>query len=266
MKSATILRERLKKRQLTIGVLATNHMWLELIEIGVKAGLDYMIVDLEHVSHGDTLVADACRIGRMCDFPILIRPARTDRESVRLALDLGACGLLLPMIESAEQLDEVAAGALMPPRGERRPGGHGNWWVNNFNYDTWKRDVEDDWIILPQIESPKGVANASAIANHPLVTAMAVGPYDLSARLGVCWDPTAPVHKNAIQAIRDAADAAGKSMWMIGHGPDLVQRGFHFLCIAEPSNLLYAILKDSVAQLRQADPAAPPVQTEAFVP
>src|SRR5690606_6728580 len=129
----------------TIGLLVTNHFWIELLEIAKFAGFDFIIIDLEHINHGDALVADACRLGRLTDFPILIRPARTDTESVRLAMDLGPCGLMLPMIESAAQLDQVRDGIWMPPRGLRRPGGHGNWWVSDFNYETWKKEVEDNF-------------------------------------------------------------------------------------------------------------------------
>lgn len=55
---------------------------------------------------------------------------------------------------------------------------------------TWKSEFEDDLVILPQIESIVGLENVNAIARHPLTTAIAIGPYDLSADLGVCWRPT----------------------------------------------------------------------------
>ncbi len=250
MQSAINLKQKLDARQLTLGALITNHLWLEMIEIAQYAGLDYVIVDLEHTDHGGPLVTDACRLGRMTDFPVLVRPARTDRESVRLASDAGACGVLLPMIESVEQLDEACSGLLMPPRGERRPGGHGNWWPNDYNYESWRDQVEAHWIVLPQIESPTGLANAPAIAQHPMVTAMAVGPYDLSARLGVCWKPNDVKMREALGKIREAGEAAGKTMWMIGDAAALTKQGYHFLCVAEPSMFLRAALKGLVTSLR----------------
>jgi 2-keto-3-deoxy-L-rhamnonate aldolase RhmA len=263
MKSALNLRRRLRDNELTIGILVTNHFWLELLEISRYAGLDYIIIDLEHVNHGDILVADACRMGRMLDFPVIIRPARTDRESVRLAMDLGPCGLMLPMVQNTAQLDEVRDGIWMPPRGQRRPGGHGNWWVEDFNYSTWKEQVEDNFVIMTQIESPQGVANAEAIANHEITTTLAIGPYDLSARVGACWDPQNPALVEAIQKVRDAASAANKPIWMIGDGQALIDSGATFICIAEPANLLKATLKNMVGSLRTNNSAA---QEKAFVP
>lgn len=263
MKSAIKLREKLQRKELTIGIIVTHHLWLEMLEVAQFAGLDYIIVDLEHVSHGDTLVTDACRMGRMLDFPVIVRPPCTEPETVRLAMDLGPCGLLLPMMQSVEQLNRACEGIWMPPRGQRRPGGHGNWWVEDFNYTTWKREVEDNFIVLTQIESPQGVANARAIAAHEVTTALAVGPYDLSARLGVCWNPDAPELQDALSAIRQAADDAGKPMWMIGDGAALRKKGYNFLCIAEPMYLLRATLKNMVDSLRAGSDGD---EAKAFVP
>ena len=263
MKSAAILKERLRRKQLTLGIIITNHLWLELLEVSKFAGVDYVIIDQEHVQHGDELVTDACRIGRMIDFPVLVRPARTDSEAIRLTIDTGCCGLLLPMINNAAQLDEVRRGLLMPPRGERRPGGHGNWWPADFNYASWKQTVEDDVIVLAQIESPEGVANAASIAAHELTTALAVGPYDLSLRLGVCWEPDHPKLQSALTSIKAAADGAGKPMWTIGDAQKLRDAGHYFLCIAEPMYLLRATLKGMVDKLRDG---AEVTGEQAFVP
>jgi 2-keto-3-deoxy-L-rhamnonate aldolase RhmA len=265
MKSARILRQKMASGQPVIGMLCTNHFWLQLIELGMTAGLDYLIVDLEHQDHGSTLVSDACMIGRLTDFPILIRPARTDRESIRLAVDAGACGLLCPMVNTVEQMNEIQAGVLMPPRGERRPGGLGNQWVQDFQYSTWKTEVEDDFIVWPQIESPQGLENCEQIALHPLCTALAIGPYDLSARLGCCWTPDDPLMVQAKQRLRNAADAAGKLLWMIGDGPTNVKLGYRLLCVAEPFYLLRAAVIKIVDETR-ANVASTDHSSKPFIP
>ena len=100
----------------------------------------------------------------------------------------------------------------MPPCGRRRPGGPGNAWVSNVQYETWRKEVEDDFIVLPQIESKQDLANLDAIARHEVTTAMALGPYDLSTELGCCYNPNAPQLINALAAIRKAATAVNKNM------------------------------------------------------
>ena len=256
MKSAQILRQKITSGQVTLGIITTMHFWLDLIEIARDAGLDYIIIDTEHTAWDDERIAQACAIGRMIDFPVLIRPAETRATLVRLAADKGPCGFLLPFVESAAVLDDARNGLYMPPRGKRRPGGPGNRWMTDYNYASWRDVQENQWIVLPQIESVRGLENADEIARHELTTAMAVGPYDLSANLGVCWQPDHPKLQDALERIRSAGRAAGKNMWMIGDPNVLLQKGFTFLCIAEPSSLLEATLRQLAARLRSGAPAA----------
>jgi len=244
MESARLLREKINSPEVVTGVLATNHFWPGLVEVAMNAGLDYLIVDLEHLTHRADLVAEGCAIGRRADFPILIRPPAAEFTPMRLAMDLGPCGLLVPYVESVETMREIQDAVYLKPRGRRRPGGPGNAWVSDFHYETWRKTVEDNLIILPQIESRAGLDQVEAIAAHPLTTAIAVGPYDLSADLGVCWKPEAPEMKSALRKIRAAGNAAGKNMWMIGSGPDLVAEGYTFLCLGEPIGSLQAKLSE----------------------
>lgn len=223
---------------MTVGVLVTDHLWPRLVEICKLAGLDYLIIDREHGPHNDEQVAEACQIGRLLGLPVLIRVISCEYDQVRRAIDLGPCGLMVPSVEEPGQLDMVSDAVLLPPRGRRRPGGWGNHWLGDFQYDTWRNSFEEHLIILPQVETRRGLANADALASHPLVTAMAVGPYDLSADLGCCWDPADPRLVAALRQIRAAGRAAGKNMWMIGDGPALARQGYSFLCVGEPSALL----------------------------
>jgi 4-hydroxy-2-oxoheptanedioate aldolase len=250
MRPAIELRRKIAGPGPTLGVLITNHLWLELIEVAAEAGLDYVIIDDEHMNHGAERVADACRLGRVTGLPVLLRPARTDVESIRSAMDLGPCGLLLPMIESAEQLKQVQDGIYLPPRGRRRPGGPGNAWLKSYGYETFKSEIEDHVIIIPQIESALGLRNACEIAAHPIVTALGVGPFDLSAELGLCWQPQHPTFRAALSTIRDAAEAARKPLWMIGEPEGLMKEGYRFLCIGEPTSILQGALTRMVLQLR----------------
>ena len=193
MKPAALLKQKIKGDKPVLGVLSTFHFWPGLVEIvSVNANLDYLIIDFEHLAHNPEMVAEACAIGRRADFPVLIRPASAEFSVVRAVMDLGPCGLLIPYVQGNDTMDEIREAVYMKPRSRRRPGGLGNAWVKDFNYSTWKSEVEDDLIILPQIESKIGLENSEAIARNPLTTAMAIGPYDLSADLGVCWQPEHP--------------------------------------------------------------------------
>ncbi len=242
MEAARLLRQKIHSDEVTTGVLATFHFWPGLVEVAMNAGLDYLIIDLEHLTHDAEKVAEACAIGRRANFPVLIRPPAAEFTPMRLAMDLGPCGLLVPYVESLDTMRAIEEAVFLKPRGRRRPGGPGNAWVNDYHYETWRTTVEDHLIILPQIESRAGLDQVEAIAAHPLTTAIAVGPYDLSADLGVCWKPDSPEMQEALGRIRAAGKSVGKNMWMIGDGAALAGQGYTFLCIGEPVMMLQARL------------------------
>lgn len=246
MNPAIQLKKRIEDQQLTIGVLITDHLWPQLVEICQRAGMHYVIIDQEHGPHTDQQVADACQIGRLADFPVLVRCVSTDYSVVRRAIDMGPCGLMFPCVDCAQQLDEVQKAVWLPPRGQRRPGGPGNQWMSDFQYETWRRDFEQHLIILPQIESKTGLDNVNEIVAHELVTALAVGPYDLSADLGCCWDPNSPAYQHAMNRLRSASYSAGKALWMIGDAPELASQGYTFICAGEPSQMLSNVMQATV--------------------
>jgi 4-hydroxy-2-oxoheptanedioate aldolase len=250
MQSAALLREKLERGDVVVGVLITNHLWLDLIECCVEAKLDYAIIDSEHFDHGSANIADACALGRLLNFPILVRPPWSDATTLRLALDLGPCGLLVPMVETADKLDSIAHAIHLPPRGERRPGGRSNRWLSKFDYESF-RSLEEQLIIVPQIESALGLRNAGEIAQHSLTTAVGIGPFDLSARLGVCGSLDSTEVQNANARICQAAKAANKATWSIGDCKNLVRAGIRFVCVGDPTHLLQSCMKDLAASIRR---------------
>ena len=252
MEAARRLRRRLEAGEITTGVLATDLLWPQLVEYLRRAGIDYLIADQEHGVHADELVAQVCALGRQLDFAVLIRPIDTEYATIRQAIDRGPCGLLLPTVESAQDLDRVRDSIHLPPRGRRRPGGPGNYWVPNFQRETWATEVEADFIVLPQIESQAGLDHVDEIAAHEITTAIAIGPYDLSVELGVAAQMDHPTLQAAVEQIRQAGARAGKTMWRIGDGPTLVQEGFHFVCIGEPMAILKGALAAADGQTREA--------------
>jgi 4-hydroxy-2-oxoheptanedioate aldolase len=253
MQAAITLREKIASGSLITGLLAIDHVWTDLVETSVGTGLDYLIVCLEHGPHSPDLVAEVCATGRRMNFPVLIRPRSNDYATLRHCIDLGACGFLLACVESAKDLDLVRDAIRLPPNGRRRPGGMGNRWVENLTAVEWKAGVEDHFIVLPQIETKVGLKNAKEIAAHEITTALAAGPYDLSAELGVCGQMSAPPLKAALQSLKRTATECGKGMWMIGSNVvELVNDGFTFLCIGEPTWILDAALREKVKQGRAA--------------
>jgi 2-keto-3-deoxy-L-rhamnonate aldolase RhmA len=256
LKPAADLKKKLDTQEPVIGLMATDQAWPFLVEICKNSGLDYLVVDREHGAFSDELVSHLCQVGRLMDFPVLVRAVSCEMSVVRRIVDLGPSGLLLPCVESTDELDQVQQAVQMPPRGRRRPGGMGNYWQSNYHSQTWKSDFEDHFIVIPQIESQAGVTNAVVIAAHPLVTAMGLGPYDLSADLGCCWDLQQPEFIQALAQVKAAADQAGKKVWAGTDAVALQKLGYTFLWIGTVTSTLTHALSESVQKIRGTCDAA----------
>lgn len=255
MEPARRIRDKLDRGEIVTGTLVTNHLWPELVEIAIDAGLDYLIADLEHGPHSHQLVADVCALGRAHGFAVFARPPALDFTTISRVLDLGPCGLLLPTVQSGADLDVVRDAMRLPPAGRRRPGGMGNRWVRDYQRATWAREVEANLIVIPQIESRHGLADAEAIAAHEITTALGIGPYDLCMELGCGLPLDQPDMTSAIATLRRAAEGAGKTMWRIGPA-SLAKEGFIFLCLGEANALLTEMIRQQVATARMGEQAA----------
>lgn len=252
LSTAKRLKEQLAADELVVGLMATDQAWPFLVEICQQGGLDYLVIDSEHGNFSDELVSHLCQVGRLANFPVLVRTISCETSVIRRTLDLGPCGILLPAVETVDQLDLVQQAALMPPRGRRRPGGLGNSWLSDFQYETWKSEFEDHLIVIPQIESAAGALNAAELAAHPLVTALGLGPYDLSADLGCCWDPENDYFQSTVSKVKAAADNSNKKVWAGCDGPALRDKGYTFLWIGTVTSVLTSALTDSVSRIRNA--------------
>ena len=251
MEPARKLKEKLDRGDTVAGMLMVDHLWPLVVDVAINAGLDYIIICLEHGAYDPQTVTHVCTLGRHTGLAVFIRPAANDFRTLSRTIDMGPCGMLLAAIEGTQELDVVRDAIQMPPRGRRRPGGLGNRWVSDFNYATWKRQVEADFIIVPQIETRKGLENVAAIASHEIVTAMGIGPYDLSMALGADLNPEHRQFAQALQDIRQASEAAGKTVWRIGPDlSDLAAQGFNFLCLGDPMYLLTEAIRQKLTPTR----------------
>lgn len=252
------LREKIARGERVMGIMATDLLSPILIEIAKRAGIDYIVVDREHGAFSDETVAEFCRVGRLADFAVLVRTLSSEPSVVRRTIDLGPCGILLPNVESTEQLDSVANAIQMPPEGSRRPGGPGNYWMDSFHRESWREHLEQHFIVIPQIESLAGVRNASELAKHPVVTALGVGPYDLSADMGCCWHPENEDFQEALGKIRAAADAEDKRVWIGADVGKYTSEGYTFLWCGTFASVLAGALAQIVAGAAPSEEDSPP--------
>jgi 2,4-dihydroxyhept-2-ene-1,7-dioic acid aldolase len=173
----------------------------EVAEIMASLGFDWLAVDMEHGSIGVKEALAAFRAAERFGVVPLVRLTSADPFLARRLLDGGAAGLIVPVVEDAAAFSSFLSHCLYPPQGRRGVGlSRCNEWGKDFqNYLTGFAPV-----VVPQIETAAGVANADAIAALPEVDALFLGPYDLSAALGAPGDFTTDAFKSGIETVRQA--------------------------------------------------------------
>jgi 2-dehydro-3-deoxyglucarate aldolase len=182
IQSIASIRKKLIEGGVSIG------SWMQIphasvAEIMGDAGFDWVAIDLEHGSFAVHQLPDLFRALELGKTLPLVRLARGHSKDCKQALDAGAGGVIIPMVESAEQLRSVASSCQWPPAGNR---GVGFSRANLFgkHFEAYVNEAQAP-LLVAQIEHIKAVDNLEAIIQVPGLDAIIVGPYDLSASMGI---------------------------------------------------------------------------------
>jgi 2-dehydro-3-deoxyglucarate aldolase len=182
IKSITEIRKKLKESEVSIG------SWMQLnssavAEIMGKAGFDWISVDMEHGSISNSDLPDIFRAIELKGSLPIARIAEGTLSNCKQALDAGAGGLIIPMITEANQLEQVINWSCWPPKGRRGVGfSRANLYGRYF--DSYKKESQSP-LIIAQIEHIKAIENLESILNVDGLDATIIGPYDLSASMGL---------------------------------------------------------------------------------
>ena len=181
-----------------------------IYEIYARSQFDWVLLDLEHGSISIGEIENAIRIiSGLHSKPCLVRTTLvSDANMIRRALDFGASGLMLPAVEKEEDLVFAGQYAYYPPVGKRGMGLHrANWYGREFDgYYRQSKSIP----LIAQIETKGGLENLELILKNDYCSAVFVGPYDLSASLGVPGDFSNPLYEEALQYITKSCAKAGK--------------------------------------------------------
>ena len=176
------IRKKLQNNQVSIGT------WQQIphssiSEILGQSGYDWVAVDMEHGSVSVAQLPDLFRAIELGGTLPLARIAESIPKDCKQALDAGAGGIIAPMIKSAEQLTMVRNACCWPPVGTR---GVGFSRANLFgkNFDSYKKEAQSP-LLIAQIEHINAVNNLEEILQVDGLDAIIVGPYDLSASMGI---------------------------------------------------------------------------------
>ncbi len=184
--------DRIKKIQSIRKTLAENGhsvgSWMQIPSASIaemlsQAGYDWVAVDLEHGTIGHHQLPDLFRALELGDTLPLVRLAQGDARDCKQALDAGAGGVIVPMVESANQLIAIREACRWPPSGTR---GVGFSRANLFgrHFEPYREEAQSP-ILVAMIEHVRAVDNLEEILEVEGLDAILIGPYDLSASMGL---------------------------------------------------------------------------------
>jgi len=197
------LRERVRANDFTLG------SWLALgdeniAEIMASADFDWLVIDMEHSALSINQVLRLIRIIQLCGTCVFVRVSSNDAVLIKRVMDSGAEGVIVPMVNTREDARAVIDAVHYPPKGNR---GVGLWRAQGYGreFQEYKKWLSNESIIVIQIEHIEAVDNLEEIFKETDVDAFIVGPYDLSASLGVPGDFAHPAVTEALGRIRSFA-------------------------------------------------------------
>ena len=244
-------RDMLARDEVTYGMWVTFDA-PSVTEIAVAVGLDWVVLDAEHghLDWGD--IVHHLRAGVRSNTVLLVRIAETNAALVKRVLDLGADGVVVPWVETKEQLEQIVSFAHYPTRGIRGIGGErGTGWGQGIASHV--EEAEANVLVVPIIESVRGGKNVGELVKVDGVDLFYIGPADYSATAGHAGQWEGPGVGEEIQAVAKAIRVAGKHCGIVACDVDDVhdrtEQGFRMIGLGLDGALLVGALHDRLSQL-----------------
>lgn len=194
------------------------------------AGLDYVLLDMEHCTMGWGDVQSAVTAADAAGLEPFVRVPDGSRSAVLHALDVGAKGIIVPCIDCVEQVRELIASAKFQPLGAR---GYCMTRDGKWGYDAayadglpgYFHESNEKTLLIPQCETVGCLEHIEEITALPGVDGILTGPYDLSIAMGMAGQFDHPVFRAAVARILAACKANGKlSVIFVGGEDDMRRR------------------------------------------
>jgi 2-keto-3-deoxy-L-rhamnonate aldolase RhmA len=203
----TQLKEALRQGRPVFGTMVSICRTPDVMCLLAGAGMDFVLIDTEHGAFNPETVADLSRAARGVGVTAILRVPGRGSTYVSRSLDIGANGLMMPRIETAEEAADVIRWAKYAPLGNRglALGGAGRDYLPSPAPLAAMLEANESSVLLIQIESKEAVDRIDEIAAVAGIDVLLIGPYDLSASFDV---PGQFDHPDVVEAIR-AVVAAG---------------------------------------------------------
>lgn len=221
-----------------------------------SAGCEFVFFDMEHSGFGFETVKSAIRYFEAADVATMVRVPSQEYHHIARAMDVGAEGLISPMVGTAKQAKKILDCMRYYPQGQRGVAlgvAHDNYRTGPVKEKLAGANERNTFLCL--IETAEGVDNAEEIASIDGVDCLWVGHFDLSVSLGIPGEFGNPKFTKAIDKIVAAAKkhnkSMGRSVGSVEEGIRLYDQGFDFVCYWGDVWVFQAALTDAIDRLRE---------------
>lgn len=243
LENAKKLKNKIKKGDVSIGT------WMQIshpsvAEILAKSGYDWIAIDLEHGAFSPSELPNLFRAVELHGAQPFVRLAVGLRKDIKTALDAGATGIIVPMIESAKQMREILSEIYYPPKGIR---GVGFSRANTYGKEFEKvyNAINESLTIVAQIEHINAIKNLDEILAIKEIDALMIGPYDLSASMGITAQFDHPEFVAVLKQFKEKCTAANKTIGFHVVKPEIeqlrnkIKEGYSFLAYSVDGTFLH---------------------------
>lgn len=225
-----------------------------------RQGFDWLMIDTEHAPIDLTTMAEM--VGAVADAhgpAPMVRVASNSVENIKRALDSGAWGVLVPMVNTPEEAQAVVMASRYPPMGGRSIGGAFASLGFGTTRPVYAEHANDEILVAIQLESQLAVENCEEILAVPGIDLAFVGPNDLHASLGLAprSESEEPLFNAALTKIKEAAARHNIPLGMYASNGQAAQararEGFRFICVTSDGASLEQGLKANLTTARQTE-------------
>ena len=237
------------KQKLAAGGTAFGSMVFEfftpcLPRLMNNAGAEYVMYCMEHTGASFETMKTQFALCRALGVVPLVRVPGTEYDFIARALDCGALGIMVPLVNDAEQAKFIVSSTRYPPAGGRRGAAFG------FAHDDYEggdvvekmKMIHERTLVIAMIETQQGLENVDAIAAVPGVDVLWLGHFDLSNFLGIPGQFSHPMFQDAIRRIIVAAKKHGKAAGYMAAsaalGKEYLGHGFRMLATGTDQGML----------------------------
>jgi 2-dehydro-3-deoxyglucarate aldolase/4-hydroxy-2-oxoheptanedioate aldolase len=214
------VKETLRGGGVAMGVMCLEFATSGIGRISAEAGAEFVVFDMEHTGWSLETIKMVVASSRSTDLVPIVRVPVNDYHFIAHTLDVGAMGLLFPLVGSAEQAKFAVQCAMYPPRGRRGCAfsvSHDDYQGGDLNDKIVHSN--DNLLLIAQIETAEGLQDVDAIAAVDGIDALLIGPFDLTASLGIPGRFDHPKFLDGVGRVLGACQSHGKAAALAAMDP-----------------------------------------------